>query len=188
MLLWGNPWQHFLADSTGPYRVGERLFADRHTSLASNSVKRQNPGMVQQSLHAARNIVIQGWELTESFITSAGPGGQNVNKVATAVQLRFDVRNSPSLSDFIKNRLARVVGSRMTKDGVLVIEASRFRSQDRNRADARERLVDFINKASEPPPPPRRKTRPTKGSVERRLKAKSIRSNVKKTRGSASDE
>lgn len=144
--------------------------------------------MVQQTLHAARNIVIQGWELTESFITSAGPGGQNVNKVATAVQLRFDARNSPSLSSFVKNRLERLVGSRMTKDGVLIIEASRFRSQDRNRADARERLIEFIDKASEPPPPPRRKTRPTRGSVERRLKAKSIRSGVKKTRGPSSDD
>ena len=144
--------------------------------------------MVQQTLHAARNIVIQGWELTESFITSAGPGGQNVNKVATAVQLRFDARNSPSLTSFVKNRLERLVGSRMTKDGVLIIEASRFRSQDRNRADARERLIEFIDKASEPPPPPRRKTRPTRGSVERRLKAKSIRSGVKKTRGPSSDD
>lgn len=144
--------------------------------------------MSQDPLYAARDIVIAGWELTESFIRAAGPGGQNVNKVSSAVQLRFDIGNSPSLPPRVKARMLKLGGSRVTKDGVIVIEASRHRTQERNRADARERLTELIDKASEPPPPPRKKTRPSRGAVERRLKAKAIRADVKKARGQVSDD
>ncbi|MDF1610473.1 alternative ribosome rescue aminoacyl-tRNA hydrolase ArfB [Hoeflea sp. YIM 152468] len=144
--------------------------------------------MSADSLFAARGIVIAGWELSESFIRASGPGGQNVNKVATAVQLRFDIRNSPSLADRVKENAIKLGGSRVSKDGVIIIEAGRFRTQERNRADARARLVELIDQASAPPPPPRRKTRPTRGSVERRLAAKTGRGMIKKARGKVTDE
>ena len=126
--------------------------------------------------------VIRADELQENFIRAAGPGGQNVNKVSTAVQLRFDARAS-SLEERVRDRIIRFAGSRATKDGVIVIEANRHRTQERNRADARDRLADLLAKAAEPPPPPRKKTRPSKGAVERRLKAKAGRSGIKKMRG-----
>jgi ribosome-associated protein len=122
-------------------------------------------------------------DLAESFIRSSGPGGQNVNKVATAVQLRFDALNAEGLSERVRSRLIRLAGQRATKDGVIVIEAGRFRTQEQNRADARQRLAALVAKAAEPPPPPRKKTRPSKGAVERRLKEKAGRSTVKRLRG-----
>ncbi len=122
-------------------------------------------------------------ELQESFVRAAGPGGQNVNKVASAVQLRFDVTGARELSEAVKRRLLALAGRRATKEGVIVIEAMRFRTQERNRIDARERLIALVREAATPPPPPRRKTRPSKGAVERRLKAKAGRSQVKRMRG-----
>jgi ribosome-associated protein len=127
-------------------------------------------------------------DMSESFIRSSGPGGQNVNKVATAVQLRFDAAQAAGLSERVRARVLRLAGQRATKDGVIVIEAGRFRTQEQNRADARARLVALIAKAAEPPPPPRKKTRPSKGAVERRLKTKAGRSTVKKLRGRVDSE
>jgi ribosome-associated protein len=120
-------------------------------------------------------------ELEERFIAAAGPGGQNVNKVATAVQLRFDAARSPALSPAILARLATLAGRRMTAQGVVLIAANRFRTQERNRADARERLVELIQAAAVAPVF-RVKTRPTRGSKERRLDAKGVRADVKRGR------
>lgn len=133
------------------------------------------------ALRVSERITIGEEELQESFLRASGPGGQNVNKVSTAVELRFDVRNSPSLTMPVRVRLERLAGRRLTNDGVLVIRGDRFRTQERNRADARERLAELIREA-EHEPKARIKTRPTRASKERRLKAKDVRSEVKRQR------
>ena len=144
--------------------------------------------MTADGIDIAPGIFISEDELIENFIRSSGPGGQNVNKVATAVQLRFDARNAQGLPERVRERTIKLAGQRATKDGVIVIEAARFRTQEQNRADARARLAALVAKAAEPPPKPRKKTRPTKGSVERRLKTKAGRSTVKKLRGKVDGE
>jgi len=132
-------------------------------------------------IRVTETILLDESEIRERFLRSSGPGGQNVNKVATAVQLRFDVRNSRSLPDDVRERLVRLAGRRMTGEGALVIEARRFRTQERNRQDARDRLIALVRKAAEALAP-RRKTRPPGESRKRRLESKRRRSEFKKTR------
>ena len=127
------------------------------------------------------SIELDESELEESFVRSSGPGGQNVNKLSTAVQLRFDVRRSPSLPNDVAIRLMKLAGSRMTKDGVLVIIAQNQRTQERNRADARDRLFAMIREAAVRPVQ-RRATKPSKSSKQKRLESKKHRSGLKELR------
>ena len=133
-------------------------------------------------------IALDESEIGETFVRASGPGGQNVNKVSTAVELRFDVLHSPSLPDPVRIRLMRLAGSRLTNDGVLVLLAQRFRTQDMNRQDALARLVALVAKAAEPPPPPRRPTRPSKRAKAKRVDSKTKRGTVKTLRGKPRDD
>jgi ribosome-associated protein len=133
------------------------------------------------------NIVIDEREIEERFVRASGPGGQNVNKLATAVQLRFDAMGSPNIDEATKARLKRRAGRRMTADGVIVILAQRFRTQEANRRDARNRLAALVTAAAVPPKP-RRPTRPTLGARKRRLEDKKRRGQIKALRGGPSDE
>jgi len=126
-------------------------------------------------------ISLDEGELEFAYIRAAGPGGQNVNKVSSAVQMRFDARRSPSLPNDVSVRLQRLAGSRLTQDGVIVISANRFRDQQRNRADAIERLAEMIRKA-EPPPVKRKPTKPSRAAREKRLESKAKRGAVKSMR------
>ena len=138
-------------------------------------------------LSITASLSIDAAELSERFVLSSGPGGQNVNKVSTAVELRFDARGSPSLPDAVKARLVRIAGGRMTQDGVIVISAQRFRSQPRNREDAQARLFEMIREAAVAPVR-RRATRPTLGSQTRRLESKGVRAGTKVMRRRPEEE
>ena len=133
-------------------------------------------------LKITENITIEDWELSEQFIRASGPGGQNVNKVSSAVELRFEAERSPNLPGPVKARLRRLAGRRWSKDGALILQCDETRSQARNRDIARQRLRDLILKATEKPKR-RVPTRPTLGSKKRRLKAKKVRGEVKALRG-----
>ena len=133
------------------------------------------------------DLFIDESEIVENFVRASGPGGQNVNKVSSAVELRFDARRSPGLPEDVATRLIKLAGARATQDGVIVIFAQRFSSQPRNREDARERLAALLLKAQQREKP-RRPTRPTLASKKRRLDAKSRRGEIKALRGRASEE
>jgi ribosome-associated protein len=138
-------------------------------------------------LQVTTTIAIEDWEIVEQFVRASGPGGQNVNKVSTGVELRFEAERSPNLPPPVKARLKRLAGRRWTKDGALVLQVDETRSQARNRDIARERLVDLIRKATEVPKR-RKPTRPTLASKRRRLDAKTKRGAVKTLRGSVTGD
>ena len=137
-------------------------------------------------LEVSPTLTIEDSELEERFVRASGPGGQNVNKVATAVELRFDAANSAKISDEVRERLRAIAGTRMTADGVLVIDARRHRTQAQNREDARARLADLLRQALVKPKR-RRKTKPSKASVEHRVQSKKRRAETKRGRGRVAD-
>lgn len=167
-----------VAPGVGSQSMAVQMLAlELWSSNLANSECYQHSHMIQ----ITRSIAIPERELEERFVRAAGPGGQNVNKVATAVQLRFNVARSPSLPVPVQTRLQRLAGRRMTADGVLVIDARRYRTQERNRRDALDRLVALIRRAAQMPKP-RKPTRPTLASKKRRLENKRQRAETKRSR------
>ena len=152
-----------------------------HRGAAADGVGHPSSGSLLTMIRITDDIAIDEREVEETFVRAAGPGGQNVNKLATAVQLRFDVRRSPSLPDGVRSRLERLAGRRLTREGVLIIMAQRYRTQERNRQDALERLVDLLRRAAVRPPR-RVPTRPIAGAKRRRLEAKKQRAGIKRVR------
>lgn len=138
-------------------------------------------------IHITDNISLHESEIQLDFIRASGPGGQNINKVSSAVQLRFDAARSPALSDAVRTRLKRLSGQRMTAEGILIIKAQRYRTQDRNREDAIERLIALIRKAAQIPKP-RRRTKPSAAATQKRLAAKRRRGKIKRRRRSIGNE
>ncbi len=143
--------------------------------------RESNPGYTEGMIRVTGTITIDEKEIHQEFIRASGPGGQNVNKVATAVQLRFDVARSPSLPEDVRERLTCLAGKRMTKEGCLIIEARRFRTQEQNRRDSIDRLVDLICQAAQRPKI-RKKTKPTPAAREQRLESKHHRAKIKRLR------
>ncbi len=139
-------------------------------------------GWLELMIEVTPAITIDERDIDEAFVLGSGPGGQNVNKIATAVQLRYDVRNASGLPEDVRRRLLQLAGRQITDEGMLIIRAGRYRTQERNRQDARERLIQLIRAAAKPPTP-RRPTKPTHASKERRLASKQHRSATKSGRG-----
>ena len=139
-------------------------------------------------IEIGHHIAIGEDEVQVRAVRASGPGGQHVNKVSTAIELRFDVRGSPSLPERVKQRLERLAGSRMTLEGVLVLVAQEHRSQEMNRQAAVDRLVAMVRKAAEPPPPPRKKTKPSRAARQKRMDAKTRRGGIKAMRGRVRDD